>query len=278
MKLIFALLLSSLCFAKGDASFILSTTWAFSPTLTLFLASFVVFLVLLFLRDIYPEAFERPTPLAGHQFAVLVGSDGSTCERLGEVARKRGRVKIVRIEGGSGDGGEKRDPEEVLKEIMDKKEVLVIITSTHSEGKPPANLSWFVTWLGDTSDDFRVSRQSYARLRYAVFGVGDSAYGSDFNKVAMGVDLSLRKLGAKNVSNMFLFDWNHSPEGLDKEFGDWFQKVVEAKVDFSPQPVAVVEDEGDSDEDIKNEWDIVDVEDLGGAFEKAAKGEEETVS
>ncbi len=52
------------------------------------------------------------------------------------------------------------------------------------DGKPPDSTVWFFDWLNDVVDDFRVHKTALARIRFAIFGVGDSTYGNaNYNKV-----------------------------------------------------------------------------------------------
>ena len=43
---------------------------------------------------------------------------------------------------------------------------------------------WFCQWLEESSRDFRVGAEALKNLRYAVFGCGNSLYGTNFNKAS----------------------------------------------------------------------------------------------
>ena len=61
----------------------------------------------------------------------------------------------------------------------------VFIVSTYTDGRPPEGGAWFCDWIVDAADDFRVQKTILQGLRYAVFGLGDSLYREDFNKVCI---------------------------------------------------------------------------------------------
>ena len=61
----------------------------------------------------------------------------------------------------------------------------MFIVSTYTDGQPPTGVSWFYQWLGDTVADFRVQKSMLSGMQYAVFGLGNSEYGDNFNMVIM---------------------------------------------------------------------------------------------
>ena len=62
--------------------------------------------------------------------------------------------------------------------------IAIFILSTYTDGTAPKGAEWFCTWLGDTVDDFRVSKTLLSGLRFAVFGLGNSLYANNFNAVS----------------------------------------------------------------------------------------------
>ena len=61
--------------------------------------------------------------------------------------------------------------------------VNVFILSTYEGGKPPPNTEWFCKWLEEVSSDFRVHKSLLKNVKFAVFGLGNSFYSDNFNKV-----------------------------------------------------------------------------------------------
>jgi tRNA wybutosine-synthesizing protein 1 len=50
-------------------------------------------------------------------------------------------------------------------------------------GKPPEDSSWFFKSLNEHANDFRVSKSHLNKLNYAIFGLGNSIYRENYNKV-----------------------------------------------------------------------------------------------
>ena len=55
---------------------------------------------------------------------------------------------------------------------------------------------WFCQWLEESSKDFRVGAEALKGLRYAVFGCGNSLYGTHFNKASPVQPASQSSCGA----------------------------------------------------------------------------------
>ncbi|XP_006859908.1 PREDICTED: tRNA wybutosine-synthesizing protein 1 homolog [Chrysochloris asiatica] len=91
------------------------------------------------------------------------------------------------------------DPEDHLLEEATSKTVCAFLVATYTDGQPPESAEWFCRWLEEAASDFRFGRTYLKGLRYAVFGLGNSAYTSHFNKVGRNVDRCLWLLGARRV-------------------------------------------------------------------------------
>lgn len=70
----------------------------------------------------------------------------------------------------------------------------MFIVSTYTDGQPPTGVSWFYQWLGDTVADFRVQKSMLSGIQYAVFGLGNSEYGDNFNKVCTCTYLKVKTI------------------------------------------------------------------------------------
>lgn len=57
------------------------------------------------------------------------------------------------------------------------------LLSTYENGTPPPNAEWFCKWLEEVSTDFRVHKGLLSKVKYVVFGLGNSFYENNFNKV-----------------------------------------------------------------------------------------------
>lgn len=70
-----------------------------------------------------------------------------------------------------------------------------MLMSTWTGGQPPATAKTFFAWLDDMALDFRVARTFLSRVKFAVFGLGNSEYDEDFCAAAAKMDKNLRELG-----------------------------------------------------------------------------------
>lgn len=71
---------------------------------------------------------------------------------------------------------------------LSQEDVVLFITSTWMNGKPPDSCKLFFEWLEDYVHDFRVSKDHLKKLRYSVFGLGGALYSNNYCKA---VKLSL---------------------------------------------------------------------------------------
>ena len=60
----------------------------------------------------------------------------------------------------------------------------MFIISTYTNGNPPEAAQWFYKYIVESSDDCRVPKELFKGLRFAIFGLGNSLYGDNFNKVS----------------------------------------------------------------------------------------------
>ncbi|KAF2309975.1 hypothetical protein GH714_006026 [Hevea brasiliensis] len=165
------------------------------------------------------------------------------------------------------------EPEDLSKET-----VVIIIASTWEDGKPPSNASFFANWLADSADDFRVGSLLLSKCKFAVFGVGSTAYGGTFNAVAKDFSRRLRELGANEIVEVGKGDVDGGE--LDGIFDQWSGKVLRILKGGSMQNGLVfsngctggesdnenIEDgfESEDDENGDVESGIVDLEDIAG--------------
>ena len=55
--------------------------------------------------------------------------------------------------------------------------------ATYTDGQSTDDASWFCKWLGEAVADFRMHKSLLDGMHYAVFGLGNSLYESNYNKV-----------------------------------------------------------------------------------------------
>lgn len=61
----------------------------------------------------------------------------------------------------------------------------VFLVSTFTDGRPPEGVEWFCDWVWDASHDFRVQKTLLREMQFCVFGLGNSLYQDNFNKVGV---------------------------------------------------------------------------------------------
>lgn len=118
-----------------------------------------------------------------------------------------------------------------------------------------------------------MDRLALQKLRYAVCGLGDSAYGEEFNVAAAQIDKWLGQLGATRIYPLGSCDKNADQKAQFEEWADQFVKELHDKssLEFSPAHIEYDSDaEGEEAEDeeqqevqIGSEDEMVDVEDMG---------------
>ncbi|XP_055202933.1 S-adenosyl-L-methionine-dependent tRNA 4-demethylwyosine synthase TYW1 isoform X4 [Gorilla gorilla gorilla] len=109
------------------------------------------------------------------------------------------------------------------------KNVCVFLVATYTDGLPTESAEWFCKWLEEASIDFRFGKTYLKGMRYAVFGLGNSAYASHFNKVGKNVDKWLWMLGAHRVMSRGEGDCDvvKSKHGsIEADFRAWKTKFI----------------------------------------------------
>ncbi|VDP00147.1 unnamed protein product [Soboliphyme baturini] len=174
------------------------------------------------------------------------------------------------------------DPEDSLQHEND---ISLFIVSTFINGFPPENCRWFFTWVNDAASDFRYDHHLLHKLKFAVFGIGDSVYGEDYNKVAKSFRNGLLKLEAKEIIPLKLADESCSVDeggyhsytwrlisrlfsaGIDESFELWanrlmeyLSRVIDDKNDC--QPTSTVVTWGDKETLPSVTVEVTDLEDI----------------
>uniref|UniRef100_A0A8C5NIX0 tRNA 4-demethylwyosine synthase (AdoMet-dependent) n=1 Tax=Junco hyemalis TaxID=40217 RepID=A0A8C5NIX0_JUNHY len=121
------------------------------------------------------------------------------------------------------------DPEDGLVEETSSRNICVFLVATYTEGQPPESAVWFCKWLEEAANDFRVGKSFLQGLRYAVFGLGNSAYVDHFNTVARRMDRWLWMLSASRIMARAEGDCNvaQSKHGsIEADFEAWKDKFL----------------------------------------------------
>ncbi|XP_042194576.1 S-adenosyl-L-methionine-dependent tRNA 4-demethylwyosine synthase TYW1 isoform X1 [Callorhinchus milii] len=121
------------------------------------------------------------------------------------------------------------DPDDNLVDEIVSKTVCVFLLATYTDGKPTESAAWFCKWLEEATNDFRYGKNYLKGLRYAVFGLGNSAYVGHYNTVGKHVDKWLWMLSAGRVLTRGEGDGNvvKSKRGsLEADFSAWQVKLL----------------------------------------------------
>ncbi|XP_008979522.3 S-adenosyl-L-methionine-dependent tRNA 4-demethylwyosine synthase TYW1 isoform X3 [Callithrix jacchus] len=182
------------------------------------------------------------------------------------------------------------DPDDCLIEEVTGKHVCVFLVATYTDGRPTESAEWFCSWLEDASRDFRFGKTYLKGMRYAVFGLGNSAYASHFNKVGKNVDKWLWMLGAHRVLQALQKGerkkscGGHCKKGKcksqqhgseEREEGSLEQDELHHRDTEEEEPSEDSSEEEFGGEDQQSVNSIVDVEDLGKIMDHMKKEKRE---
>jgi cytochrome P450 / NADPH-cytochrome P450 reductase len=152
-----------------------------------------------------PAARTRPgnnTPLL-----VLYGSNLGTAEelatRVADLAEVNGfSTKLAALD-------------DFVGKLPEQGGVLIFCASYN--GAPPDNATEFVKWLG--SD---LPKGAFAKVRYAVFGCGNSDWLATYQSIPRFID---EQLAAHGASNAFVRGEGDARDDLEGQFESWFAKL-----------------------------------------------------
>jgi cytochrome P450 / NADPH-cytochrome P450 reductase len=94
----------------------------------------------------------------------------------------------------------------------------VLIFCASYNGAPPDNATQFVKWLGGD-----LPKDAFAKVRYAVFGCGNSDWAATYQSIPRFIDEQLAAHGARGV---YVRGEGDARGDLDGEFESWFAKLA----------------------------------------------------
>src|ERR1700722_6972382 len=94
----------------------------------------------------------------------------------------------------------------------------VLIFCASYNGAPPDNATQFVKWLGS-----ELPKDAFAKVRYAVFGCGNSDWAATYQSIPRVLDEQLAAHGARNV---YVRGEGDARSDLDGQFESWFAKLA----------------------------------------------------
>jgi cytochrome P450 / NADPH-cytochrome P450 reductase len=155
-----------------------------------------------------PRARARP----GHNTPLLVlyGSNLGTAEELA--------TRVADLAEVNGFATKLAPLDEVVGKLPDAGGVLIFCASYN--GVPPDNATQFAKWLGS-----ELPKDAFAKVRYAVFGCGNSDWAATYQSVPRMIDEQLAAHGARSVYTRGEGD---ARSDLDGQFESWFAAAAPA--------------------------------------------------
>jgi cytochrome P450 / NADPH-cytochrome P450 reductase len=153
-----------------------------------------------------PPARTRPahnTPLL-----VLYGSNLGTAEELA--------TRIADLAEVNGFATKLAPLDDFVGKLPEQGGVLIFCASYN--GAPPDNATQFVKWLGS-----ELPKDAFAKVRYAVFGCGNSDWAATYQSIPRLLDEQLAAHGARNV---YMRGEGDARSDLDGQFESWFAKLA----------------------------------------------------
>jgi cytochrome P450 / NADPH-cytochrome P450 reductase len=153
-----------------------------------------------------PRARTRP----GHNTPLLVlyGSNLGTAEELA--------TRVADLAEVNGFATKLAPLDDFVGKLPEQGGVLIFCASYN--GAPPDNASQFVKWLGGD-----LPKDAFAKLRYALFGCGNSDWAATYQSIPRLIDEQLAAHGGRSV---YARGEGDARSDLDGQFENWFAKAA----------------------------------------------------
>ncbi|MGF6431759.1 MULTISPECIES: bifunctional cytochrome P450/NADPH--P450 reductase [Bradyrhizobium] len=157
-----------------------------------------------------PKAPRAPTTRPGHNTPMLVlyGSNLGSAEELA--------TRMADLSEINGFATRLGPLDDYVGKLPEEGGVLIICASYN--GAAPDNATQFVKWL-----DSDLPKDAFAKVRYAVFGCGNSDWAATYQSVPRFIDEQLTKHGARAV---FPRGEGDARSDLDGQFQKWFPEAA----------------------------------------------------
>jgi cytochrome P450/NADPH-cytochrome P450 reductase len=149
----------------------------------------------------------RTRPRHNTPLAVLYGSNLGTAEELA--------TRVADLAEVNGFATRLAPLDDFVGQLPEQGGVLIFCASYN--GAPPDNATQFVKWLG--SD---LPKDAFAKVRYAVFGCGNSDWLATYQSIPRFID---EQLAAHGASNAYVRGEGDARDDLDGQFESWFTKL-----------------------------------------------------
>jgi cytochrome P450/NADPH-cytochrome P450 reductase len=150
----------------------------------------------------------RTRPAHNTPLLVLYGSNLGTAEELA--------TRIADLAEVNGFATKLAPLDDFVGKLPEQGGVLIFCASYN--GAPPDNATQFVKWLGG-----ELPKDAFAKVRYAVFGCGNSDWAATYQSIPRLLDDQLAARGARNV---YVRGEGDARSDLDGQFESWFAKLA----------------------------------------------------
>jgi cytochrome P450 / NADPH-cytochrome P450 reductase len=154
-----------------------------------------------------PVARARARPAHNTPLLLLYGSNLGTAEELA--------TRVADLAQVNGFATKLAPLDDFVGKLPEQGGVLIFCASYN--GAPPDNATQFVQWLGT-----ELPKDAFAKVRYAVFGCGNSDWAATYQSVPRFIDDRLKAHGATNA---YVRGEGDAREDLDGQFESWFAKL-----------------------------------------------------
>src|SRR6202048_4262667 len=157
-----------------------------------------------------PAARARPRPGHNTPLLVLYGSNLGTAEDLA--------TRVADLAEVNGFATRLAPLDDFVGKLPERGGVLIFCASYN--GAPPDNATQFVKWLGGD-----LPKDAFAKVRYAVFGCGNSDWAATYQSIPRLIDEQLKARGARNV---YARGEGGARRDLEGQFESWFAAAAPA--------------------------------------------------
>jgi cytochrome P450 / NADPH-cytochrome P450 reductase len=155
-----------------------------------------------------PASRARTRPGHNTMLLVLYGSNLGTAEELA--------IRVADLAEVNGFATKLAQLDDFVGKLPEQGGVLIFCASYN--GAPPDNATQFVKWLGSG-----LPKNAFAKVRYAVFGCGNSDWAATYQSIPRMIDEQLAAHGARGV---YARGEGDARSDLDGQFESWFAKLA----------------------------------------------------
>jgi cytochrome P450 / NADPH-cytochrome P450 reductase len=155
-----------------------------------------------------PALRARTRPAHNTPLLVLYGSNLGTAEELA--------TRVADLAEVNGFATKLAPLDDFVGKLPEQGGVLIFCASYN--GAPPDNATQFVKWLGG-----ELPKDAFARVRYAVFGCGNSDWAATYQSIPRLLDEQLAAHGARSV---YMRGEGDARSDLDGQFESWFARLA----------------------------------------------------